>query len=131
MRRSDDLSPLEPLMRVKKGCTFRWDHKCGFFFVITHESRVCSQHSFGLPLRMNGMHKLQFDRARFDVLPCRVKLTQSTALEQKRLDLRSLSPAVPNLWLLLVLGNTCPYPYFLVGLCFDCSLLSEGLATKP
>ena len=48
------------------------------------------------------MHKTQFDRARFDFLPCRVKLTQSTALEQKRLDLRSLSPAIPNLWLLLV-----------------------------
>lgn len=98
-----------------------------FFFALTHASHVCSQHSFGLPLRMNGMHKTQFDRARFDFLPCRVKLTQSTALEQKRLDLRSLSPAIPNLWLLLVLGNTSPYPYFLVGLCFDCSLLSEGL----
>ena len=27
-----------------------------------------------------------------------VNLTQSTTLEQKRLDLRSLSPALPNLW---------------------------------
>ena len=33
---------------------------------------------------------------------CLVKLTQSTALEQMRFDLRSLSPALPNLWLLLV-----------------------------
>ena len=33
---------------------------------------------------------------------CHVKLTQSTALEQKRFDLRSLSPALRNLWLLLV-----------------------------
>ena len=34
---------------------------------------------------------------------CHVKLTQSTALEQKRFDLRSLSPALRNLWLLLLL----------------------------
>ena len=31
-----------------------------------------------------------------------VKLVQSTAMEQKRLDLRLLSPALRNLWLLLV-----------------------------
>ena len=35
---------------------------------ITHAPHVCSQHSFGLPLRMNGMHKTQFDHARFDLL---------------------------------------------------------------
>ena len=29
--------------------------------VITHASHVCSQHSFGLPLRMNGMHKTQLN----------------------------------------------------------------------
>ena len=34
---------------------------------------------------------------------CNVKLAQSTALEQKRLDLCSVSPAFPNLWLLLVI----------------------------
>ena len=34
---------------------------------------------------------------------CRVKLTQSTAIEQKRFDLRSLSSALHNLWLLLVI----------------------------
>ena len=33
---------------------------------------------------------------------CYVKPTQRTALEQKRFDLRSLSPALRNLWLLLV-----------------------------
>ena len=33
---------------------------------------------------------------------CHLKLTQITALEQKRLDLRSLSPVLRNLWLLLV-----------------------------
>ena len=37
--------------------------------VITHASPVCSQHSFGLPLTMNGMHKTQFDHARLDPLP--------------------------------------------------------------
>ena len=36
--------------------------------VITHASHVCSQHSFGLPLRTNGMHRTQFDHARFDIL---------------------------------------------------------------
>ena len=29
--------------------------------VITYTSHVCNQHSFGLPLRMNGMHSSQFD----------------------------------------------------------------------
>ena len=37
--------------------------------VITYASHVCSQNSFGLPLRMNGMHKTQFDHARLDPLP--------------------------------------------------------------
>ena len=32
--------------------------------VITHASRVCSQHSFVLPLRMNGIYRTQFDHAR-------------------------------------------------------------------
>ena len=48
--------------------------------VITHASHVCSQHSFGLPLRMNGMQRTHFDHARLD----------------------PLSPALRNLWLLLV-----------------------------
>ena len=34
---------------------------------------------------------------------CHVKRSQRTALEQKRFDLRSLSPALRNLWLLLVI----------------------------
>ena len=29
--------------------------------VITHALHVCSQHSFGLPQRMIGMHRTQFD----------------------------------------------------------------------
>ena len=36
--------------------------------VITHASHVCTQHSFGLPLRMNGMQGTQFDHARLDPL---------------------------------------------------------------
>ena len=31
-------------------------------------STVCSQHSFGLPLRMYGMHITQFDHARLNLL---------------------------------------------------------------
>ena len=37
--------------------------------VITHASHVCNQHSFGLPLRMNGMYRTQFDHARMDPVP--------------------------------------------------------------
>ena len=36
--------------------------------VITHASHVCSQLSFGLPLKMNGMHRTQFDHVRLDIL---------------------------------------------------------------
>ena len=41
---------------------------------------------------------------------CQVQLTQSTTLKQKRVDLRSLSPALPNLWLLLVLQSNLSSP---------------------
>ena len=37
--------------------------------VSTHALHLWSQHSFGLPLRMNGMHRTQFGHARFDYLP--------------------------------------------------------------
>ena len=65
----------------------------------------------GIFVRGPLQFKCQFDHVRFDLLPlvitrvltiCHVKLTQSTALEQKRLDLRSSSCVLPNLWLLLV-----------------------------
>ena len=36
--------------------------------VITHALHVCSQHSFGLPLRINGMHTTQFDHLRLNLL---------------------------------------------------------------
>ena len=32
--------------------------------VILRSSYVCSQHSFELPLRMNGMQRMQFDHSR-------------------------------------------------------------------
>ena len=34
----------------------------------THRMYVCSQLSFGLPLRMNGMHRTQFNHVRLDLL---------------------------------------------------------------
>ena len=37
--------------------------------VITHVSHLCSQHSFGFPLRMNGTLKMQFDHMCFNLLP--------------------------------------------------------------
>ena len=36
--------------------------------IITHASHLCSQHSFGLPLRMYGKHRTHFDHARLDLL---------------------------------------------------------------
>ena len=58
--------------------------------VTTHASHECNQYLFGLPQRMNGMHRTQFDHARLDllairnlitlVLPiCHVKVMQSPA----------------------------------------------------
>ena len=58
----------------------------------------CSQHSFGLPLRMNGMHITQFDHERSITRNlitcvstiCHEKLTQSIALERKRFIFREM-----------------------------------------
>ena len=36
--------------------------------VIKHALQVCSQYSFGLQLRMNRMHRMQFDHVRLDLL---------------------------------------------------------------
>ena len=36
---------------------------------ITNASHVCSRHSFGLPLRINEMHRMQFDHERLNLLP--------------------------------------------------------------
>ena len=39
-----------------------------FQVVITHASQVFSQHSFGIPLRMNGTYRTQLDYSRLDLL---------------------------------------------------------------
>ena len=36
--------------------------------VIRYASHACSQHSFGLPLRMYGMHRTHFDHAYLDLV---------------------------------------------------------------
>ena len=73
--------------------------------VITHASHVCSQHepafvwnslhAFGPSITRNLITRV--------LTICQVKLTESTALKQKRFDLRSLSPALCNLRSLLFL----------------------------
>ena len=52
------------LLRVTRGA-----HSPNLQVVITHASNVYSQHLLGLPLRMNGMYRTQFEQARFDLLP--------------------------------------------------------------
>ena len=47
----------------------KWAYNPNLLVVITHASHVCSQHSFGLPLRMYGMHRTHFDHGRLDFLP--------------------------------------------------------------
>ena len=36
--------------------------------VITHASHVGCHHFFGLPVRLNEMHRMQFDHMRLDIL---------------------------------------------------------------
>ena len=43
-------------------------HNRNLQVIITHASHLCSQHSFGIPLRMYGMHKTHFDHACLDPL---------------------------------------------------------------
>ena len=39
-----------------------------------HASKVCSQHSFGLPLiRMNGNYRKQFDQSHLDLVSCHLE----------------------------------------------------------
>ena len=81
-------------------------HNPNIQVVITHASHVSRQHSLGLPLRMNGMQRIQFEFTFGPSITCNlimcvltfyhVKLVQSTALEQKCFDLWSLSPALYN-----------------------------------
>ena len=98
--------------------------------VISHALHVCSQHSFGLPLRMNGMHKTQFDHAHFDLLPrviwsrvfwpsVKWNIPKSKVLEQKCLTAFGppiIVTALHNLWLWLVLiKNCCKLPLISFG----------------
>ena len=53
--------------------------------------------------RVWTFYRLQSDHACFDRLS-RETNAHSTAIEKKRFDLRSLSPALRNLWLLLVIS---------------------------
>ena len=55
---------------------------------------------------------------------CHVKLMQSTAPEQNRFDLQSLSPALRKLWLLLVLV------IITIGSCLISGMLSPGLLSS-
>ena len=43
-------------------------HNRNLQVIITHASHLCSQHSFGIPLWMYGMHKTHFDHAWLDLL---------------------------------------------------------------
>ena len=51
------------LLRATRGA-----HNPNLQVVVTHASHACNQHSVGLELRMNGMHRTQFDHARLDFL---------------------------------------------------------------
>ena len=66
-------------------------------------SALCSQHSFALPLIINGKHRMQssitHNLIRHILTFCRVKLMQSIALEQEHFDLQQIAPTLPNLWL--------------------------------
>ena len=78
---------------------------------IMHEHNVCTQHSIGLVLRMTGTNKMQSDHiycldllsytiwCAYDLTFYRMKLTQSTALEQEPLDLQLIPYTLPKLWL--------------------------------
>ena len=70
-------------------------------------SALCSQHSFALPLIINGKHRMQssitHNLIRHILTFCHVKLMQSIALEQGHFDLQQIAPTLPNLWLSLVL----------------------------
>ena len=83
--------PLTSFLRATRGA-----RNPNLKVVIMHALHVCSQHSLGLLLRMNGMHKTQFDQGRFELLPCIIwsrmfqqsvkwNLYKSTVFEQKHL----------------------------------------------
>ena len=56
-------------IKILRSYLGRWASNPNLQVVFTHASHVCSQHSFGLPLRMYGMYRTHFDHARLDLLP--------------------------------------------------------------
>ena len=81
-----------------------------------HAWHVCSQNSFGLPRKMNGINVQNAiwspafgPSVTRNLIMCvltisHVKLMQSTVLAQKCFEIRSLSPIFHNLWLLLMIN---------------------------
>ena len=57
----------DKLLRVTKQAT-RGARNPNLQVVITYAPHACIQHSFGLPLRMYGMHRTHFDHALLDLL---------------------------------------------------------------
>ena len=81
--------------------------------VITHALHVCSQHSFGLTLRMSGMHRTQFDHSPLDLLSLAIwsrvfwpsitwNLRRAQRLSKCVLTLGCCQLHSLNFWLLLV-----------------------------
>ena len=46
----------------------RGAHNPNLQVVITHASHVCNQGSIGLPLRMNGKYRMQFDHSHLHLI---------------------------------------------------------------
>ena len=70
--------------------------------VIMHALHACSLYSFGLPLRMNGMHRMQFDHVRLDFLSLIIWL---------------------RVFRLSVTWHFCKEQWWSKGLTFDCCCL--------
>ena len=75
----------------------------------------CSQHSFGLPLRLNGMHITQFDHARLDLLSHVIwSLVFWQFVIWNLLKAQRWSNSVLTLdrcWLVLLYFHTFPYKF--------------------
>ena len=66
----------------------------------------------------NKMHRTQSGHARLDYLSRETYAKHTTELEQKRFDFWSLSPALRNLWLLLV-EDMSWLDFFVFSQCLD------------
>ena len=54
---------LTTLLRATRGA-----HNLNLQVVIVYAAHVCSRHSFGLPLRMNGIYRMQLDQSPLGLL---------------------------------------------------------------